>query len=125
MIKVLETDSPNEIKIKFLGDEEYLGKIIEIFVSNKLENVPTEDIISYIESEVLTLIPSNELLTSEQMSMFTISEDIKEIIMSETLSEDYNSINVTEHINQAYYSSSKEIIFMWALTWAEQKELGI
>lgn len=30
LIKVLETDTPNEIKIKFLGDEEYLGKILTV-----------------------------------------------------------------------------------------------
>ena len=30
LIKVLETDSPNSIKIKFLGDEEYIGKVLTI-----------------------------------------------------------------------------------------------
>lgn len=30
LIKVLETESPNSIKIKFLGDEEYLGKVLVI-----------------------------------------------------------------------------------------------
>ncbi len=30
LIKVIETESPNTIKIKFLGDEEYLGKSITI-----------------------------------------------------------------------------------------------
>lgn len=37
LIKVLETDSPNEIKIKFLGDEEYLGKILTI--KNTRDNI--------------------------------------------------------------------------------------
>lgn len=37
LIKVLETDTPNEIKIKFLGDEEYLGKILT--VKNTRDNV--------------------------------------------------------------------------------------
>lgn len=30
LIKVLETASPNTIKIKFLGDEDYLGKVLTI-----------------------------------------------------------------------------------------------
>lgn len=30
LVKVLETDSPNTIKVKFIGDEEYLGKVITI-----------------------------------------------------------------------------------------------
>lgn len=30
LIKVLETESPNSIKIKFLGDEEYLGNVLVI-----------------------------------------------------------------------------------------------
>lgn len=37
LIKVLETDTPNEIKIKFLGDEEYLGKILT--VKNTRDNI--------------------------------------------------------------------------------------
>ena len=40
LIKVLETDSPNSIKIKFLGDEEYLGKILTI--KNTRDNVTAE-----------------------------------------------------------------------------------
>lgn len=30
LVKVLETTSPNTIKVKFLGDEEYLGKVLTI-----------------------------------------------------------------------------------------------
>ena len=30
LVKVLETDSPNIIKVKFLGDEEYIGKVLTI-----------------------------------------------------------------------------------------------
>ena len=30
LVKVFETDSPNTIKVKFIGDEEYLGKVITI-----------------------------------------------------------------------------------------------
>ena len=30
LIKVLDTDNPNVIKVKFLGDEEYIGKILTI-----------------------------------------------------------------------------------------------
>ena len=30
LIKVLETESPNTIKVKFLGDEEYLGNVLTI-----------------------------------------------------------------------------------------------
>lgn len=30
LVKVLETESPNSIKLKFLGDEEYLGKALTI-----------------------------------------------------------------------------------------------
>ena len=30
LVKVLETDSPNSIKIKFLGDEEYIGKALTV-----------------------------------------------------------------------------------------------
>lgn len=37
LIKVLETDSENSIKIKFMGDEEYLGKILT--VKNTRDNV--------------------------------------------------------------------------------------
>ena len=37
LIKVLETDSPNSIKVKFLGDEEYLGKILTI--KNTRDNI--------------------------------------------------------------------------------------
>lgn len=37
LIKVLETNTPNEIKIKFLGDEEYLGKILT--VKNTRDNI--------------------------------------------------------------------------------------
>ena len=40
LVKVLETDSPNSIKIKFLGDEEYLGKILTI--KNTRDNVTAE-----------------------------------------------------------------------------------
>ena len=40
LVKVLETDTPNSIKIKFLGDEEYLGKILTI--KNTRENVTAE-----------------------------------------------------------------------------------
>lgn len=28
LVKILETDSPNSIKVKFLGDEEYIGKVL-------------------------------------------------------------------------------------------------
>ena len=37
LVKVLETNSPNSIKIKFLGDEEYLGKILTI--KNTRDNI--------------------------------------------------------------------------------------
>lgn len=30
LIKVLETDSPNILKIKFIGGEEYLGKVLTV-----------------------------------------------------------------------------------------------
>lgn len=40
LVKVLETDSLNSIKIKFLGDEEYLGKILTI--KNTRDNVTAE-----------------------------------------------------------------------------------
>lgn len=30
LVKVLETDSPNSIKLKFLGDEEYIGKALTV-----------------------------------------------------------------------------------------------
>lgn len=40
LIKVLETDSPNSIKIKFLGDEEFLGKTL--LVRNTRDNIIAE-----------------------------------------------------------------------------------
>lgn len=40
LIKVLETDNPNVIKIKFLGDEEYLGKIL--IVKNQRDSIIAE-----------------------------------------------------------------------------------
>ena len=40
LVKVLETDSPNTIKIKFLGDEEYLGKVLT--VKNIRDNIVAE-----------------------------------------------------------------------------------
>lgn len=40
LVKVLETDSLNSIKIKFLGDEEYLGKIL--IIKNTRDNVTAE-----------------------------------------------------------------------------------
>lgn len=30
LVKILETESPNSIKIKFLGDEEYVGKVLTV-----------------------------------------------------------------------------------------------
>ena len=40
LIKELETDSPNSIKIKFLGDEEYLGRTLVI--KNIRDNITAE-----------------------------------------------------------------------------------
>lgn len=40
LIKELETDSPNSIKIKFLGDEEYLGRTL--VVKNIRDNITAE-----------------------------------------------------------------------------------
>lgn len=40
LVKVLETDSPNTIKVKFLGDEEYLGKVLTI--KNTRDNIIAE-----------------------------------------------------------------------------------
>ena len=40
LLKVLETSSPNTIKIKFLGDEEYLGKVL--IIKNKRNNITAE-----------------------------------------------------------------------------------
>lgn len=40
LIKVLEGNSPNTIKIKFLGDEEYLGKVLTI--KNTRDNIVAE-----------------------------------------------------------------------------------
>lgn len=37
LVKVLETDNPNSIKIKFLGDEEYIGKVL--LVKNIRDNI--------------------------------------------------------------------------------------
>lgn len=37
LVKVLETESPNSIKVKFLGDEEYIGKTLTI--KNTRDNV--------------------------------------------------------------------------------------
>ena len=37
LVKVLETESPNSIKVKFLGDEEYIGKALTI--KNTRDNV--------------------------------------------------------------------------------------
>lgn len=36
-VKVLETESPNTIKVKFLGDESYIGKILTI--KNTRDNI--------------------------------------------------------------------------------------
>lgn len=40
LIKVLETDSPNTIKVKWLGDEDYLGKIL--IIKNTRDNIVAE-----------------------------------------------------------------------------------
>lgn len=40
LVKVLETDSPNTIKVKFIGDEEYLGKVLTI--KNTRDNIIAE-----------------------------------------------------------------------------------
>lgn len=40
LVKVLETDSPNTIKIKFLGGEEFLGNVLTI--KNTRDNVVAE-----------------------------------------------------------------------------------
>ena len=40
LIKVLETDSPNSLKVKFLGDESYVGKILVI--KNTRDNIIAE-----------------------------------------------------------------------------------
>lgn len=48
LLKVLETDSPNTIKIKFLGDEEYLGKVLTI------KNV-RDQIVAELRLEIVSL----------------------------------------------------------------------
>ena len=40
LIKVLETDSPNSLKVKFLGDESYVGKVLVI--KNTRDNIIAE-----------------------------------------------------------------------------------
>lgn len=40
LVKVLETDDPNTIKVKFLGDEEFIGKVLT--VKNIRDNIVTE-----------------------------------------------------------------------------------
>ena len=40
LIKVLSQESPNTIKIKFIGDEEYLGKVLT--VKNTRDNIVAE-----------------------------------------------------------------------------------
>ena len=40
LIKVLETDNPNSLKVKFLGDESYVGKVLVI--KNTRDNIIAE-----------------------------------------------------------------------------------
>ena len=40
LVGILETDSPNTIKVKFLGDEHYLGKVLVI--KNVRDNIVSE-----------------------------------------------------------------------------------
>lgn len=47
-IKVLETDDNNTIKIKFLGDEEFLGEVLVV------KNI-REDIVGKLELEIVSL----------------------------------------------------------------------
>lgn len=48
LVKVLETDSPNVIKVKFIGGEEYLGSTITI------KNV-RQDVIAELQLQVVSL----------------------------------------------------------------------
>ena len=48
LIKVLETDNPNTIKIKFLGDEEYVGKILTV------KNI-RDNIVANLELQIIVL----------------------------------------------------------------------
>ena len=48
LVKVLETDSPNTIKVKFLGDENYLGKVLT--VKNIRDNIVAE-----LQLEIISL----------------------------------------------------------------------
>lgn len=48
LIQILETDSPNIIKIKFLGDEEYVGKTLNI------KNTK-DDIIAELQLQIVNL----------------------------------------------------------------------
>lgn len=48
LVRVLETDSPNTIKVKFLGDENYLGKVLT--VRNIRDNIVAE-----LQLEIISL----------------------------------------------------------------------
>lgn len=48
LVRVLETDSPNTIKVKFLGDENYLGKVLT--VKNIRDNIVAE-----LQLEIISL----------------------------------------------------------------------
>lgn len=48
LVKVLETDSPNSIKVKFLGGEEFLGRVLTI------KNV-RNDIIAELQLQIVSL----------------------------------------------------------------------
>ena len=48
LVKILETDSPNSIKVKFLGDEEYIGKTLTI------KNV-RDNIIASLQLQIVAL----------------------------------------------------------------------
>ena len=48
LIKVIESDSPNIIKIKFLGDENYLGKVLTI------KNI-RDDIVGTLQLQIVSL----------------------------------------------------------------------